>query len=345
MTMRATRLLTLSLLLLFLAGCATALDLGRYREIGIDGQNAKGELPQYVKDKKRPRVAVLPISDTSQYRETLKLDQVVQDSLTQLLVSSGSVEVMERAQLDSFMQEMKFQAGVGVEVDPDEFAKIAKDVDTVFVGAITSASATAAFSEARTWKDKKGKWHTTPASCTELGKVSINFRALASPSATIMNSFQVSGQKSVKREVGYSSECKVQNAGGLLSEVIYKAVDDAREDLANTFPAFGYVYKTMTDKEDPKRRIAFINLGRRDGLEPGNKVDIIEFIEERDRIKGGTRQIMRVISEAHVSADQLLDESAVLFIPEEVYDRVLVGHAVRTKANISMLRMINKVLK
>lgn len=340
----ANRLLALMALLL-LSGCATTLDLGRYREIGIDEQNAKGELPHYVKEKKRPRVAVLPISDTSQYKESLKLAEAVQDSLTQLLVSSGSVEVMERAQLDSFMQEMKFQAGVGVEVDPDQFARIAKDVDTVFVGAITSAGATAAFTEARSWTDKKGKKHHNPPSCAEQGKVIVNFRALASPSGTIMNSFQVKGQKSINREVRYSSECQVQNPGGLLSESIYKAVDDAREDIANTFPSFGYIYKTMTNKEEPKQRIAFINLGRRDGLEPGNKVDIIEFAEERDRVRGGTRPVMRVLTEAVISADQFLDESAVLFIPEEAYDRVLVGHAVRTKANVSMLRMLNKALK
>jgi hypothetical protein len=332
-------------LLLLLSGCATTLDLSRYRETGIDEQNAPGELPHYIKDKKRPRVAVLPIADTTQFKNSLNLAQAAQDSLTQLVVASGSVEVMERAQLDSFMQEMKFQAGVGVEVDPDQFAKIATNVDTVFVGAITSAGVTATFSEGRNWTDKKGKKHSTAPSCTEQGKVIINLRALASPSGTIMNSFQLKGQKSTSHEVRSSSECKSQNPGGLLSEAVYKAIDDAKEDVANTFPAFGYVYRTMTDKDNPKQRIAFINLGKRDGLEPGNKVDIIEFVEEKDRVKGGTRKVMRIIDEGEVVEGQLHDESAVLLIPEETCNRVLVGHAIRTKANVSMLRMINKALK
>lgn len=332
-------------LLFLLSGCVTTLDLARLHETQLDEMNAKHELPGYIKDKKRPRVAILPISDSSQYSKTLNLSQTAQDTLTQLIVTSGGVEVMERAQLDSFMEEMKFKAGVGVEVDADKFAEIARDVDTVFVGTISSAAATASFTDARSWTDKKGKSHYSPPSCSEVGSVAINFRALASPSGTIQNTFQVKGRSSRSREVGYSGECKVQSPGGLLSEAINKALDDAREDIANTFPATGYIYKTMTDKSDPGKRIAYINLGKNDGLEPGNKVDIIEFTQEKDRVKGGTRTVERPVAEAVVSETQFLTDTAILIVPEQAADRVLVGLAVKTKANVTFFRMINKALK
>ena len=339
------RLLASLLLLLLLNGCAATLDINRYREVALDERNAKGELPLYIKEKKRPKVAVLPITDTTQYKKSLNLAEAAQDALTQLIVATGSVEVMERAQLESFMEEMKFKSSVGVEIDADKFANIAKDVDTVFVGAITSAGVTAAFTEASSWTDKKGKSYYTPPSCTEKGNVTINLRALASPAASILNSFVVKSSKSTSSEVRSSHECKVHNPGGLLSEAVHKAIDDAKEDIANTFPSYGYVYKTMTDKDDLKKRIAFINLGRRDGIEPGNKVDIVEFAQEKDRVKGGTRQVIRIVAEAEVSKGQFLDDSAVLIIPEEAHDSVLVGQAIKTKANVSVFRMINKALK
>jgi hypothetical protein len=339
------RSLFLITLLLFSSGCARSLDLARFHETGIDDKTSTCELPLYVKEKKRPRVAILPVSDTSQFKNTLNLGPAAQDSLTQLIVSSGGFEVMERAQIESFMQEMKFQGGMGVEVDPDQFIKIAKDIDTVFVGAISSASVSSSFTEARTWTDKKGNSHTSPPSCSEYGNVSINIRALASPSGTIQNSFQVKGRKSVSREVRHSSECKVQNPGGLLSESINKAIDDAKEDIANTFPSLGYIYKTLTDKSDPRQRVAYINLGKSDGLEPGNKIDIIEYVQEKDKVRGTMRIVPRVITEAVVCENQFLPDSSILLIPEDSADSVLVGQAVRTKANVGVMRMINKALK
>jgi len=339
------RSLLLITFLVFASGCATNLNLANYHETGIDDKTCPTELPLYVKEKKRPRVAVLPISDTSQFKSSLSLGPAAQDSLTQLIVASGGVEVLERSQIESFMQEMKFQGGMGAEVDPDQFIKIAKDIDTVFVGAISSATVSTSFSEASSWKDKKGNTHTSPPSCKEEGKVAINIRALSSPSGTIQNSFQVKGRKSVSREVRSTSECKIQNPGGLLSEAVNKAIDDAREDIANTFPALGYIYKTQTDKSDPRQRVAYINLGRNDGLQPGNKIDIIEFSQEKDKVRGTTRIVPKIITEAVVSETQFLPDSSILLIPEDASDCVLIGQAVRTKANVSVLRMINKALK
>lgn len=333
-------------LLFLLSGCATTLDLSKMHETKLDENMARGELPAYVKEKKRPRVAILPIGDSTQYKASLNLAQTAQDTLTQLIVSCGGVEVMERAQIDSFMQEMQFTAGVGAEVDADKFAQIAKDVDTVFVGTISSAIVLAAFTEASSWTDKKGKTYYTPPSCKEEGKVAINFRALESPSGSIKRAFEVKGRSSKTRDVRYSGECqRVQSPGGLLSEAVNKAIDDAREEIANTFPSVGYIYKTMTDRSDPKHRIAYINLGKSDGLAPGNKVDIIEFSQEMDRIKKTLRVVERPVAEGVVSETQFMADSSILIIPDDAADRVLVGHAVKSKANVSVFRMIDKALK
>ena len=331
-------------MLFLLSGCAATIDLAKMRESKLDETSTKYELPSYIKEKTRPKVAVLPITDTTQYNN-LKLAETAQDTLTQLLVASGGVEVIERSQLKQFMEEIKFKSSVGTEIDADQFAKIAKNVDTVFVGTISSAAVTASFTEASSYTDKKGKTHNSPPSCSEVGAATINFRALASPAGTIMNSFQVKSKSNRSREVRSSHECKVQSPGGLLSEAINKAIDDAKEDIANTFPSFGYIFKTMTDVNDPKKRIAYINLGRNDGIAPGNKVDIFEFIKEKDRVTGGARTVQRTICEAVVSETQFLVDSALVIIPEDALNSVLVGQAVKTKANVGVFRAINKALK
>lgn len=330
---------------LFLSGCAGALNLSRYAERELDNRTVSYELPQYIKDKKKPKVAVLPFSDTTQFGKSANLSQVAQESLTQLIVENCGVEVVERAQIEGFMQEMKLQSGITGEMDAEKFMSIAKDVDMVFVGAISSAVATHRFKEGKSWTDKKGKQHYIQPSCTEMANVAINFRALASPSGTIQQVFQTRGRKSFSREVGSSAECRVQNPGALLSEAIANAIDDSREALIDAFPALGYIYKTMTGKNDPRNRIAFINLGKVDGVEPGNRIDIIEFVREKDRVKGNDRVITRVIAEGVVSETDLQPEGSILLIPEDAADRIFVGQAVRTKANMNFIRSLRKSLR
>ena len=123
------------------------LSISEFRQVAIDSKTASHQLPQYVIDKKKAKLAVLPPGDATQFRNVCGLGQAAQENFTQTLAKIGTVEVVERSQLDAFMQEMKFQAGITSEVDANKFMQIAKGVDFVFVGAVSSAGVNASFTQ------------------------------------------------------------------------------------------------------------------------------------------------------------------------------------------------------
>src|SRR5574340_1029878 len=127
------------------SSCAPKLSISEFRKEAIDSKTASHQLPQYVIDKKKAKLAVLPPGDATQYRNVCGLGQAAQENFTQTLAKIGTVEVVERSQLDAFMQEMKFQAGITSEIDANKFMQIAKGVDFVFVGGVSSAGVNASF--------------------------------------------------------------------------------------------------------------------------------------------------------------------------------------------------------
>jgi len=329
------------------SSCAPTLSISEFRQEAMDSKTASHQLPQYVIDKKKAKLAVLPPGDSTQFRTVCGLGQSAHENFTQTLAKIGTVEVVERSQLDAFMQEMKFQAGITSEIDANKFMQIAKGVDFVFVGAVSSAGVNASFMAGGMQKNIfTGKDYYASPTCTESGKVLVNYRLITFPSGSIQQVFQLDGQKTnLPRNVSSSYDCRVQNACGLLQEAVYRAIDDIKESLAEAFPVYGYISKTMTHKSNKKNRIAFLSLGKADGIEAGSTVDIIEFVPEKDPVKGTTSLIPRVISECTVTETELFPDRSICIIPENSADSIYVKHAVRTKSKTGAFRGIQKIYR
>ncbi|MDP1758848.1 MAG: CsgG/HfaB family protein [Thermodesulfovibrionales bacterium] len=329
------------------SSCAPKLSISEFRQVAIDSKTASHQLPQYVIDKKKAKLAVLPPGDSTQFRTACGLGQSAHENFTQTLAKIGTVEVVERSQLDAFMQEMKFQAGITSEVDANKFMQIAKGVDFVFVGAVSSAGVNASFTAGGMRKNVfTGKDYYANPSCSESGKVLVNYRLITFPSGSVQQVFQLDGQKTnLPRDVSSSYDCRVQNACGLLQEAVYRAIDDVKESLAEAFPVYGYISKTMTHNSNKKNRIAFLSLGKADGVEAGSTVDIVEFVPEKDPVKGTTSLVPRVISECTVTETELFPDRSICVIPEESADFVFVKHAVRTKSKTGVFRGMQKIYR
>lgn len=329
------------------SSCAPTLSVSEFRQTPVDSKTATHQLPQYVIDKKKAKLAVLPPGDATQYRNVCGLGNAAQENFTQTLAKIGTVEVVERSQLDVFMQEMKFQAGITSEIDANKFMQIAKGVDFVFVGGVSSAGVNASFTAGGMRKNIfTGKDYYANPTCTETGKVLVNYRLITFPSGSVQQVFQLDGQKTtLPRNVSSSYDCRVQNPCGLLQEAVYRAIDDVRESLAEAFPVYGYIFKTMTHKSKPKNRIAFLSLGKADGVEAGGAVDIVEFVSEKDPVKGTTALVPRVLAECTVTETELFPDRSICLIPEESADIVFVKHAVRTKSKTSVFRGIQKIYR
>jgi len=334
------------------SSCASKVTVAEFRQEPLDSKTASHQLPQYVIDKKKAKLAVLPPGDATQFRDVCGLAKSAHENLAQTLAKIGTVDVVERGQLDAFMQEMKFQAGITNEIDANKFMEIAKGIDYVFVGSISSASATCSRAEnvdlLGTLLAKKGEGIKTEQVCRDQGRVLINYRVIEFPSGKVKHVFTLNGQKTINRNISYADMvmgCKLQDPCGILQEATYRAIDDAKESLTETFSTYGYIFKTITHKSNKKNRIAFLSLGKADGLEAGSAVDIIEFITEKDPIKGTESAVARVVAECIVTETELLNDRSICIISEENADSVFVKHAVRTKSETGVFRGMQKIYR
>lgn len=308
----------------------------------IDSKKAIHFLPDYVVQKKKPKIAVLPPSDTTQYSKC-QLYRSAWEYLVQTLARSGSVEVVERSHLNAIMEELKFRAGISGDIDPGRLVKIAEGVDFIFVGSISKAYTGVRFTPSSSWTDKKGRTHYTAASCNEEAEAGLVFRLLEFPAGTVQKAFNMNGKETIYRQVSSQYDCKVQDICGLLNRAIDKAIENAKEDIMNAFPVFGYIYKTMSNRKNPRERIAFITLGTSDGIKAGSKVEIIEFIKEKDPVKDMETLTTRIVGECTVSDTDLQSDRSICIIAEDSVDKVFPGHAVKTKLIESFWQKLKKL--
>ena len=57
------------------SSCAPKLSISEFRQVAIDSKTASHQLPQYVIDKKKAKLAVLPPGDSTQFRTACGLGQ------------------------------------------------------------------------------------------------------------------------------------------------------------------------------------------------------------------------------------------------------------------------------
>lgn len=329
---------------LLLSACGTKVNLSDFKESELDSKVASHELPDYVVNKKKPKVAVLPFTVSEEAVKRCGIDKTSQEAFMDTLVKVGTVEVVERGQIDALMKEVKFSMGIGGDVDVSKLSNLGSGIDYVIVGSIISSKTVAKFTEGGYVKDKKGNSVYVPPRCNEVGEVKIASRILKFPSGNILKSMSLDGGKNAARDVSSSYDCRVQDPCGLLAEATNRAVDDALEELKAAFPSYGYVYKTMTHKEN-RKRIAFISVGTEDGVKAGDKVDIVEFVQEKDPVKGTDIFREKLVAECTVIDTELSNDKSICLIQDEKVGAVYVKHAVKTKVNMGLGRTVEKLWK
>lgn len=329
---------------LFLFSCGAKVNLSEYNQTELDTKVANHEIPDYVLNKKKPKIAVLPLSVSEDAIKRCGIDRTAQETFMDTLTKVGTVEVVERSQVDAIMKEAKFSTSIGGNVDLSKLSGIGSGIDYVIVGSVTSAKIAAKYTEGKYEKDNKGNTTYIPPKCNEVAEVKIVSRILKFPAGSIVKSMSLEGSKDIYREVGGSYGCSVQDPCGLLSEATHKAVGKSLEELKATFPAYGYVYKTMTHKEG-KKRIAFISIGTDDGIKAGDKVNIIEFVKEKDPVKNTVIIREKSVADCTVVETELGPDKSICLIEEEKAGPVLIKHAVKTKANKSLTDVLKEKLE
>lgn len=326
--------LTVLVVLLTVSGCAHTVDVGKFKESNMDQRVAEILPPQHVIDKKQPKVAILPLGEPSEYAG--RLNTGAQEGITQIASKGCGMEVAERSQAQKLFDEKKFVWSLDMAADFSEITKMAQGIDYVVLGSITNPAVGAEFTPSQTSCDKKGKCYTSKPSCSVKGQATVNLRVINATTGTIAQSFEpFKGNVSNYFTVGSSYECRVGNPVPVINQAIENAIKKAKKPFIEAFPRYGYLYKTMTSPDG--KRIAYINIGKLDGVKGGDDVELIRYVKEVDRVRKIERLTNQKIVDVKIADTDLQDDRSIIIIPDEYSSQIMPGLAVKTKYNSNFL--------
>lgn len=344
--MRNPTNLSLGVLLLaalFLGGCAANIRLSDYTSLDMDGRITELKPPEYIMNKKKPKIAILPLEDMTDFRGILA--RPANEALSQALSSGTGIEIVERSQIKKLFEEARFKENLGGGISTAVLKKYVDRIDFVILGSVSSATVGASFTEASTFRDKNGKYQRIPPSCSIGAQAIVNVRLISTGSGSIYKVFEpFRGRTGSSSEVRSSSECHVRNPNQLAIRATVDAIDKAKDDFMDAFPNYGYVSKTMTNIKKPKDRIAFISLGRNDGLKPRDKLMLARYEKSYDNVKNTASLVIRDVIEVEVNETGLSDGESIVRIPEDSSAEIVPGYIVKTKADRNFLKFIKKRL-
>lgn len=331
--MKKTILYLLSLLtLLAISGCAHTVEVTKFKESAMDQRVADILPPKHVMDKTQPKVAILPLGEPVEY--TGRLNSGAQEGITQIASKGCGMEVVERSQSQKLFDEKKFIWSLDMSADFSEITKMAQGIDYVVLGSITNPSVGAEYTPSQTSCDKKGRCYTSRPSCSVRGGATVNLRVINASTGSIAQSFEpFKGSVSSYFNVGSSYECRVNNPTAIINQAVADAVKKAKRPFMEAFPRYGYIYKTMTSADG--KRIAYVNIGKLDGIKGGDEVELIRYVNEVDRVRKIERLTNQKIADVKIADTDLQDDRSIIIIPAEFSSEVIPGLAVKTKYNSS----------
>lgn len=324
------RQLPYCLLALLLSGCAHTVEVGTFKESDLDRKVADVLPPQHVIDKKQPKVAILPFGEPAEYGG--RLNATAQEGITQIASKGCGMDIVERSQAQKLFDEKKFVWSLDLGADFSELTKMVKDIDYVILGSITNPATGAEFSPSKTSCDNKGKCYTSQPSCVVRGAATVNVRVINAVTGSIAQAFKpFKGSVSNYFTVASSRQCRVGDPATIVNQAVADAIGKVKRPFIEAFPRYGYLYKTMTSPDG--KRIAYVNIGRLDGVKGGDDVELMRYVKEVDRVKRIERLTMQKIADVKIADTDLQDDRSIIIIPEDYSSLIMPGLAVKTKYN------------
>ena len=300
------------LLMIFLVACETApvVEMGRLSKRSEDYRVAKFKPPARIVKKLKPRVVVLPFVDESGVSQC-NLAAIATDTVHNVVASSGSYRLVERAQAKAIAKELGYQETHGASWEDIEkkYFSLGRNIDYAIVGSITSARIAANAKNV-------------------VAEVEMNVRVIDLSKGETVQSFTVKG-----------SESRTMTAGLNPCDVIRSALKDAIEcpllvKLRTSIPQYGYVREVRSYTKDGKlNKVLFVNLGSSDGLRPGDKVKVIRIERFVDPITKKVSIRYVEIGEGVVAKNGLLPQESMILVSDPVVVKeVKIGYLVRPTA-------------
>lgn len=267
----------------------------------------------------------------------MKLPETVADAVIDEIVNIGGAKVFTRTEMNEVLQEHKFQKSDLVNDETlIKFGKIA-GLEYIITGSINDINFRTV-TEERTYKElftgKEGSKLVTETHAD----VELALRMIDVTTGEIVLATRVKGK------------CILEGGDAVavisaIKKACNEALRDIRPKFSERFILRGYILQTRISA-DGKIRIALINIGKKDGLQAGQKITIYTFQEIKDPFTGkAIWDKVKLPVEGEVT-DQIQEDKAWILLKGDIVQvrRVSAGALVE-RAPMKKPGFFDKILK
>lgn len=315
------------------AGCTTSKisNLNTYQKVPLQ----QGELmpSKSALSGAKSRVIVFGFDD----KKWPGAGEEVSDKVTKELNSTNNVVIVDRALAGKLGQELQLAETKG------RTGYKGQDVaDFAISGKITDGGSGVAFTEARSYQDKDGKWQYVTAKCTTSGKVAFALKIVQLPSLDVIKTIDEEATASNTQDARwtYCSQLSQGEANGIVSAAIANAVQKAYTELKNQFAPSGYVLERRKHEKD---NIFKMTLGETGGAKEGLTVEVVRTVAEKNPLTGVTSTEQVKIADGVISDQVGTGFSYFIVSDQEKAGMILLGDKVQIKYEISLMDRYNKL--
>lgn len=314
-----------------LSGCATTIDLAKFRD--ADMKEAEIMPTRAQLSCQRIKIVVFEADESALGNvRGAGLGLALSNTVEKELSVSGA-EIVDRSLAMKLGDELKLAESKGTgNYQGPEVAQFA------IRGKVLSAEYGAKYNEASSYTDKKGKTHYTPASYSHTANVSGGIRIYELPNLRLIASVNLNGNSSYSDPRQGADQ---QIGAKLLRTATESAIQGSSHEIKNLFAPKGYVVEKRADGE---KSIFKILMGREQGVKPEDKV-VIYSVRKKINALTGVEQIDEIpVAEATVSDQVTSNESWIIPANKEAAALVRLGDFVKVKyAKASIFGQVLKI--
>jgi len=322
---------------ILLSGCmdTTIKPVGTYQKVSMPAAEIMPTDAELSGE--RVKVVIFKAEDSNvDLAKSAKLGHSVASTL-ETFISETSAEIVDR----SIAQKLKAEIQLAEMKGKSEYQG-PNIADYAITGTISNASVGSKFTEASSWKDEKGEWHTSPATCKYSANVKGNLRIYKLPALDFAKAINIDDGVSATQETR-NSRCpySLQAQQSLVQEAASSAVKDARIEFQNYFAPKAYILEhRFSDGE----HIFKLNHGKDLGFESQSELTIFHLESSRNPLTKKESVEEYAVSEGTIS-NVVGQNYAWIVVDEEDAGKLKLGDYVKVLFEKSMFENLGGLMK
>jgi hypothetical protein len=330
--MLKTQKFFITLILFTLSSCLSIRNFESYKKVPLSESEflpTKLELKGEVK-----KVVVFPLDlGKNEVAKKANISKVATTSIENILTENKLIKLIDRNSAKKLATEIRLS-----EMKKSGIYKGPPIADYAIMGTFSNVGFTSKYKAAIPGYKPGEGYYINPAHFQYISNISGNIRIYELPSMSVIENIGFDGSAIRKEnaknegvsvlgiiEIKSKQDEGVKRDDNLVRQAAKKSIQSITRKLKNVFAKKGYILEKRILK---KKTIFKISLGSKDGINKGNKFQIVGKFEETNDITGESEIEKRILAKGKIS-DRVNSKSSWIIIDKNDYNKIRLGDIIK----------------